>query len=292
MINIKRKAMGEYRHRNTGRKITIAPERKQHIIRIKRAVEEKEEEKIVKTISIDSTTNPQVVGIKRRNLYFSPVVTKDESKVLEAITRRYERLTSLEPVFLGETIYIVGGGPSLKGFDFERLRGKNVIAVNKAIFFVPFAQVLYWSDARFYEWYGETTDKFNGIKVTNKPHPKRSDIINLVDTGKDGLELEPHAVRHGGNSGYAAMNVAYHLGARKIVLLGFDMQNAKGGETHFHDGYPARGTANEVMQTNMLPSFETIAEPLRRRKVEVFNASQLSLIKCFQKIDLETALSL
>jgi uncharacterized Rossmann fold enzyme len=284
--------MAEYRHRNTGKKITVLPHRKQHVIRLKRAIDEiKEEEKIIKSIDISSSKS-QIVAVKRKNVYFSPAVDQDHQKVLETISRRYEKITTLEPIYLGETIYIVGGGPSLKGFDFERLKGKIVIAVNKALYHVPFAQVLYWSDQRFYEWYGEDVDKYNGIKVTNKPQPKRADIINLVDTGKDGLELEAHAIRHGGNSGYAAINVAYHLGARKIVLLGFDMQNGKGGESHFHEGYPTRPTSNEVIQSNMLPSFDTLVDPLKRRKVEIYNLSSTSLIKCFQRIDLETALSL
>ena len=37
--------------------------------------------------------------------------------------------------FKGETIYIIGGGPSLKNFNFAELKGCRTIAINKAVFF-------------------------------------------------------------------------------------------------------------------------------------------------------------
>lgn len=48
-------------------------------------------------------------------------------------------------------VYIVCTGSSLKGFDFERLKGRDVIAVNYAIKSVPFAQMLVALDRPFFE---------------------------------------------------------------------------------------------------------------------------------------------
>ena len=66
--------------------------------------------------------------------------------------------------FEGETIYIIGGGPSLKNFDFRSLAGSRTIAVNKAMFFYPNADVLYWTDSRFYTWYKNDIDNFKSLK--------------------------------------------------------------------------------------------------------------------------------
>ena len=206
-----------------------------------------------------------------------------------ARTWQYENYTYIDPIFLGDTIYVVGGGPSLKDFNFELLRDKTVIAVNKAFTRVPFAQVLYWSDTRFYEWFSKEIDAFTGIKVTCRPEPKRSDVINLLNTGKTGLETMSYGLRDGGNSGYAAMNLAYHLGAKKIVLLGFDMQNTP-KQTHWHDGYVSTADTS-TMERLMLPSFDTIVEPLEKRKIKVYNASPDSKITCFPKISIEEALA-
>jgi hypothetical protein len=215
-------------------------------------------------------------------------ITPEEKHKRIANTWKYDNYTYIDPVFLGDTIYIVGGGSSLKGFDFEKLKDKTVIAINKAFLHIPFAQVLYWSDTRFFEWYEKEIEKFKGIKVTCRPQPKRNDIINLLNTGKNGLETMSYGIRDGGNSGYAAINLAYHLGAKTIILLGFDMYTV-GKDTHWHDGYTS--TANtEVMSKLMVPNFDTLINPLDKRKVKVYNASPNSKLECFTKITIEESL--
>lgn len=196
----------------------------------------------------------------------------------------------IQPEFLGETVYIVGGGPSLKDFNFDLLKGKHVIAINRAFEFVPFAEYLYWSDIGFYEKYKEGIHQFKGKKVTNKNYPLRNDIINLENTGKLGLETNPSAIKHGGNSGYAAINLAYHLGAKTIVLLGYDMQK-DGKESHFHGGY-GRKVDNSLYDNLFLPHFQSLVEPLRDKKVVVYNANINSKLECFTKCDIDFALNL
>jgi len=68
----------------------------------------------------------------------------------------------------GEPCFIIGGGPSLKGFDFESLRGKGrVIAINRAYEHVPFADVHFFMDNRYYKRVqGEAAwQTFRGRKV-------------------------------------------------------------------------------------------------------------------------------
>ena len=38
----------------------------------------------------------------------------------------------------GQRCFIIGGGPSLKGFDFKQLKGEKIIAINKAFVDAPF----------------------------------------------------------------------------------------------------------------------------------------------------------
>jgi uncharacterized Rossmann fold enzyme len=249
----------------------------------------------LRVLEISSKTNSMV------DRAMAKVVSMEESKQVRittppeerhrriASTWKYENYTYIDPIFLGDTVYVVGGGPSLKGFDFNLLKDKTTIAINRAFLHLPFAQVLYWSDTRFYEWFAKEIDLFKGIKVTCRPQPKKADIINLLNTGKTGLETMAYGLRDGGNSGYAAINLAYHLGARKIVLMGFDMQT-NGKETHWHEGYSS--TANtDTMERLMVPNFSTLVEPLEKRKVKIYNASLDSILTCFPKISLEEALS-
>ena len=46
-------------------------------------------------------------------------------------------------------VFIVGGGTRLSGFDFNKLKNKNVIAVNKSICYVPNANYFITMDYTF-----------------------------------------------------------------------------------------------------------------------------------------------
>ena len=197
----------------------------------------------------------------------------------------YKNLGKIDPIFKGSSIFIVGGGPSLKDFDFTRLKDKHVIAVNKAFLFVPFADVMYWTDTRFYKWYEKEINLFSGLKVTNKSTPIKPGIVNLQDTGREGLETRPDGIRHGNNSGYAAINLAYLLGANKIILLGFDMK-IEGKKTHFHDGYSTPQNP-KIYENNMVPYFKTLVDPLKSHGVEIYNACPDSALTCFKKCTIE-----
>lgn len=224
-----------------------------------------------------------------KDVKMKPVSNK-RREVTERKDHTFLKSGKIQPEFLGETVFIVGGGPSLKNFDFSQLKGKRVIAINRAFEFVPFADYLYWSDISFYEKYKEGIHDFKGKKVTNKSYPIRNDIINLENSGKLGLDLNPNSIKHGGNSGYAAINLAYHLGAKTIVLLGYDMQKIE-NESHFHGGY-GRKVDNSLYDNLFLPHFQSLVEPLRDKKVVVYNANINSKLECFTKCDIDFALNL
>lgn len=275
------------------KRVSVLPSRREHIIRKKDKVILEVEEKT--ELHMQSQRN-SVVATKRVNNVYVYQSTPTKNTYSEESMRfkysRYEKITDIEPFFLGETIFIVGGGPSLKDFNFELLKNRVVIAVNKAFLYLPFAQALYWSDSSFYDSFKKEIHEFKGIKVTKNPSPKAEDIINVVETGREGLELEPNGIRNGGNSGYAAINLAYHLGAKKIVLMGFDAKNGAGGNSHWHDGYGKKGASDEVMQRNWLPHYSSIVNALEERRVKIYNTSILSEIKEIEKITYTEALAL
>jgi hypothetical protein len=201
------------------------------------------------------------------------------------------KYATVENIFEGETVYIIGGGPSLKGFDFRQLAGSKTIAINKAILFHSQADVLYWTDVRFHTWHKNEIDNYKGLKFTLKPGSQYSNDINVLKKGKAyGIETDAQTLAHGNNSGYAAINLAYHLGAKRIILLGFDMAS-KGGDSHFHDGYPTRSAGDRMYQDKFIPGFKQMQSELSSTGVTVLNASPYSKLTVFPKITLEQALS-
>lgn len=94
----------------------------------------------------------------------------------------------------------------------------------------------------------------------------------------------------GGNSGFHALNIAVQFGARKIVLVGFDMRLDRG--MHWHGKHP-RGL-NNPRDTNLMPwrlALNGAAETLSRLSVEVINASEVSTLTAYPIMSLQQALN-
>lgn len=198
------------------------------------------------------------------------------------------------------TIYCVGGGISLKAVDFRRLNRSRVIAINKAFLDLPHAEVVYFTDKRFYDWFcHKNLLKHSGrlVSVSAQMNDPRVEQWRL--SGRTGIDLTPGRLCGGNNAGYAAINLAMHLGARRIILLGYDMTAPDAddesseymeGDTHYHGRYPVRLRKNVF--TKMLPYFRTLVKPARDLGVGIINAvgEPESRIDCFPKVPLEEAL--
>ncbi len=195
----------------------------------------------------------------------------------------------------GETVVCLGGGPSLAQHDVDACRGRaRAIAINDAYLKAPWADVLYFCDRRWFEWHrnGPHFQAFEGVTVTLDAevaghHPE---IKWLRDSGRLGLETDPTGLRTGRNGGYQAINLAVHLGAARIVLLGYDMKPAADGRTHWHGGHPVP-VKETVFARVMLPCFPSLVAPLRDLGVEVLNATPVSALSVFPMMSLAEALA-
>ena len=134
-------------------------------------------------------------------------------------------------------------------------------------------------------------DNFKGPKYTIRDNPSYIGDIKILRKGnKFGLEEAKDTLSHGNNSGYAAINLAYHLGAKRIILLGYDMGN-DGKRGHHHDGYPVPVTGDNIYRDQFIPGFKILADLLKTKGIEVYNASPNSLLNTWPKITLEKALT-
>lgn len=244
-----------------------------------------QKKKVVSSIKKNKTIS-QVTISRKTYVQPSEYIMKHRAKGAPKIT--YSKIV---PIWKSETVFIIGGGPSLKDFNFNSLLGKNIIVINKAFYNCPFAQILYWTDSRFYTWYKKDIDEFEGEKITIRSHTTYTDDIKILRKGKTyGLETAKDMLAHGNNSGYAAINLAVHLGVKRIILLGYDMGN-NGRSSHYHDGYPVKATGDNIYKDQFIPGFNNLENELKLLKIEVLNASMYSKLTAFPKITLEKALS-
>jgi len=184
----------------------------------------------------------------------------------------------------GEPCFIIGGGASLKGFDFERLRGKGrIIAINRAYEHVPFADIHFFMDNRYYKRVQAEAawQTFPGRKVylNVSGYPVSGDVISIPTVGRTGLSKSVSAgLYHGNNSGVGAIGLAYCLGANPIYLLGFDC-NKQDGASHFHDGYGAP-TSDHTLE-GFVKDIGALAQLLKQAGARVINLNPASAVRCF-----------
>lgn len=188
----------------------------------------------------------------------------------------------------GETFVIIGGGSSLTPKDVAYVHGKaRVIAIKEASQLAPWADALYAADPKWWKYYEGAPD-FQGLKYTIEPQPIIWPKVHILrNTGDGGLELDPTGLRTGFNSGYQAINLAVHLGAAKIVLLGFDCWTGPHGQQNW---FRKPGLHLASPYPLFLQAFATLAEPLAALKVEVLNASRFTVLSTFPRVNLEEAL--
>ena len=180
---------------------------------------------------------------------------------------------------------VAATGPSLTEAVAAQCRGQRVIAVNDAYRRLPFADVLYAGDADWWAVHQGCPD-FAGEKWgtigRRAPAPPwaRAYGVQLVagthDT--DGFSTNPAWIGWGGNSGFAAINLALLFGATTIRLVGFDMRVTE--PRHFFGDHPAP-LHNVAKYEHFLGAFRAAARQLPPG-VRIINCTPGSALTCFE----------
>jgi len=86
------------------------------------------------------------------------------------------------------------------------------------------------------------------------------------------------------NSGAQAINLAYLLGATRIILLGYDMQNT-GGKAHWFGDHPPE--LHNGTYHSYVPNFSRLANDLEQEGIEVINCSRHTALTQFNRGNIE-----
>jgi hypothetical protein len=199
-------------------------------------------------------------------------------------------MTTVPRLWPNSTVVLLGGGPSLTREDVDACRGRcPVIAINSSYKIAPFADVLYACDARWWGW-EKGAPTFAGLKYSIDPAAaKWPGVQVLANAGYLGLELDPTGLRTGKNSGYQSINLAVHLGATRMVLLGFDMGPSPDGREYWHEPHPENRLSP---YPQMVEAFASLVEPLAELGVSVVNCSRRTALTTFPRAALEYELAL
>jgi hypothetical protein len=197
----------------------------------------------------------------------------------------------------GSTVVCIASGPSLTVEQCERVRAwrdggpsRRVIVINTSYVLAPWADVLYACDATWWDFYvKEVSGTFTGeLWTQDEKARKRHGIKKIVSAPGTGLGKVPGVIHQGSNSGFQVINLAWQAGAKRILLIGYDMRTAR-GKSHWHGNHPS--TMNKALNfANWLEQFEPLAKDLAALGVAVINCTTESDLNCFPRAQLAEAL--
>ena len=201
-----------------------------------------------------------------------------------------------------KTIGICASGPSLTREDCQTLKVSDVIiAVNDSWRMVD-CNILYAADQHWWSHHiNDINIGFTGRRVSCDPlkDGKRSNSnwnnsdpiewgveILGCEIGERGLSRNKERVHSGGNSGYQAINLAYHLlgevGGR-VILLGYDMHNHS-GKSHWFGDHPTT-FVNNSKPDRFIDAFRSIKPD--DYGLEIINCSRVTALDAFPVRKLE-----
>lgn len=185
--------------------------------------------------------------------------------------------------YYGQRYFICASGPSLTQSDVDYIRDKGmVIMINNGFQLAPWSDIIYACDTRWWSVYPEAI-KHRGRKISiQHKHPD----VELWEHNNKINGIGDYMIHsNSGNSGQHAINLAYLLGAKEIILLGYDFQNT-GGQVHWH-GDHKHGLGNGAAHEPRIKHMNIAAKQLSDKGVKVINCTRETALECFERKNLE-----
>lgn len=142
--------------------------------------------------------------------------------------------------------------------------------------------------------------EFTGIKVTwAGNHLNEYPDIRTVEIGKDKrgkytegmlFDRPGEVIGGGGNSGFQALNFAVQLGARRIILVGFDMTDSGGVHWYGRNTWKQANNPDISNFRRWSSAFDAARPALDEMGVQIVNASPITTMKAFPRRSIADAL--
>lgn len=164
----------------------------------------------------------------------------------------------------------------------------TTIIINDNYRIAPWADYLYACDCNWWRHhYDDVKETFSG-ELWTQDKAWTGDFpegVNVIQSASEkGLSDDPNVIHQGANSGYQAINLAYHFGAKTILLLGYDMS---GKGSHWFGKHQGEGLSASTDYSGLVSNFATIKP--ENHGIEIINCTRRTALK-FMRADLDEAL--
>lgn len=221
------------------------------------------------------------------------------------------KLAALMDIHKGERCFIIGNGPSLKKTDLAKLRAEYTFGMNR--FFLAFSEMGFQTtyylsvndlviEQSAAEIQALKIPKFVSWRARKWLQPQENlHFLHTTYTGPKFARDVRGRMWEGATVTYTALQLAFHMGFHKVILIGVDHNFATKGKPnvtvvsqgddpdHFHPGYFGKGFRWQ------LPDLETSERAYRiARKMyeqdgrQVVDATVGGKLEVFPKVDYES----
>jgi hypothetical protein len=180
------------------------------------------------------------------------------------------------------------------------LHDKHVIGVNTAYQYGNWVDITVFGDINFYLEHTMKLLDFKNLKVSCHPRVRKGHpgVYHIKYIAQDSQKTKGLTTRKGytawnKHTGAVAINLAYHLGVKRVYLLGFDMQLDTNGKAHSHAEYHQEGLPihkNRLPYDSHLSHYPYIARDAESMGLEIINVNDNTAITQFPVVKLEDVL--
>lgn len=194
-------------------------------------------------------------------------------------------------------VSIVSGGWSASQVDLTKIPGP-VIGVNNATLHMPRVDMAITMDRRWAEAYWPWIRE-RGNAGSLKAFLRRNNVCNIAERPdwltiykndhKSFVMSDETNTLNGTNSGGVALNLAYSLKPRQLLLFGFDYRRGPKGQFHWFEPSTNTGVVgayaiHDNRYRNWAREFEYAGEQFRRAGIEVLNVSDTTVVTAFKRV--------
>ncbi len=190
-----------------------------------------------------------------------------------------------EKVWSGRDVFIIGGGTSLKHFDWNLLIKECTIGCNDAFKHgVDICKICYGGDTKWFNFFEEELSKYQGTVFTDTPSLYKTRLKWLWVLQRETTGFSEKALGWFSSTGSGAVSLAILLGAKRIFLLGFDMHLSKEGLANWHSNMI--DIPDKDIFKKFLKGFKRLKIDLIKKhpEVEIINITDDSDLNEFPKI--------
>ena len=200
------------------------------------------------------------------------------------------------PAWTTKPAVVIASGPSLADDQLQaveqahREHRVHVVAVNNTAERAPWADVVYMGDFTCLRHYHPRLAKLCGGEwVTQcRAGAERWKLTHVKPCSNKGMTLE--RIHMNGNSGAQAICVAAMFGARRILLIGFDMKLGADGRAHWFGQHPGNLVTRQLFE-EWIHKTGAIARDAKSAAVEIVNCTPDSALDCFKRSTIEAELA-